>query len=934
MSMQRAVLSIGFSAVVIMGITASSARDKEADKDFTKAIAEAAVKLSGSSIKAIGKTSDIEFPKPEGSATEQHEALAAALIGYKRERALQEGMLDQDRATAEFLMDSSAAIAVYSGVGAVPALIVRGAVQVGTDMYFDNAAKQMNKELEGYLASKKPELIKIGGVKYEQLRAKSPAEIGKALNNSTKIFNELEGMFPDDPAGKQMAKDLVIEGIRNTSLATLDLVAKDSKRIDKVQGRLEKLTRSYAKFTVETTKTLKAHEEALASLGGAVNELKTSVVNLDTRMKAQERDQGIIADFVFDRMPAEMKVQSLEAGFLGERFSCADATVECEAAKLKTDLLARFKAEAKVDKFKAGFQTTVAGLANAATIASNLGIDVPGLDDAAKVGSVAFDAFSNFAAGNYLGAAAAVTGLFATRADPEQARFDALRGYLDRQFARINAQLEVIISNQQKLMDAIVQLSEQMQRQYDALEERLAKIEFELKRVSDTARMTAWSAWAPCHAVYLRVATEASLFDFSAGDFQSMNGIYALAQAEGNSIRSCRDQTRNAGSSMAAQQIFGSFFDVRNAVDYYKPDLIPAESASGKYHPKSALEAFLTGVHTPTVDILSEFLERRKVPWSYALQLMALPAPTVKETDDRVVKIPDKKEPCGSNGYVLERLQRSVCFSADGPENAANRILSTAMLADTALIISDWILVNARGADILDQTNNQFIPPSEVLKSSGRLSGAGAQMTRDALTIVDAAMTTYSVLYGDVTARAVVDILNEGPGKNDAEENLRVQRIERARSLLASNGYLAANVATLLLHDRWNVLDQDGKKSPPSRHAYRAALDYALSSKVNPTWLLEGLFSGSMEFVAEHDTQRVLVTLVGTGDKRVQVPLRGVEAFIEGQLVFPPRMISLLRRRAQLVDRVIDYTIFTKLPLNQRETLALLIGRSARNLGK
>jgi len=510
-----------------------------AGDDLGKSLAEASLKLGGSGVKSLVRSLDTDFPRPAGPPIAQREALEATLRQYQADRAIKEGSLQFQRAAVDFALDASVIVAQATGAAAVPTLIVKGTVQIATDMYFDGAQRQLSQELEGYLASKKSQLIDIGGVSYSQLQTKSPTEIKAALEQSTTVFADLETMFPSDPAGKQMAKDLLVDGIKNTVMAVLDKVEKNTARLDGVDARLSNLTKSFARFSAGTVAALDAHEQALKSLNITVQEMQSSVTSLDKRLKAQERDQGVIADFVFDRMPASTKVQSLEAGFMKERFACADGSNQCEGAKLKADMLVRFKAEEKLQIAIVGFEQTVGGLANVATIASNFGISIPGIDEAVNVGGVAVKAFSAFASGNYLGAAAAVSGLFGKRVDPQQARFDALRSYLDQQFQQMNAKIDAVLVNQQKLMDAIVMLSDQMTRQTDALEEHLAIIDFELKRVSDTARISAWSAWASCYSVFKHVTVDNSAsVDYDGSDFQSMRGVYAAAQSRGRQAKS------------------------------------------------------------------------------------------------------------------------------------------------------------------------------------------------------------------------------------------------------------------------------------------------------------------------------------------------------------------------------------------------------------
>jgi hypothetical protein len=201
---------------------------------------------------------------------------------------------------------------------------------------------------------------------------------------------------------------------------------------------------------------------ALLALSRNLGDLQEAVDSIDGRLNTQERNSTFVVDFVFDRMDPAAKSSVLQAGFMAERFVCPKGNENCGGPEPKAELIKRYDAEARIQRSVSAVKGTVAELNNVATIASNIGLNIPGLGEAVQYGNVAADGFQSFAAGNYLGAIAAVSGVFKKRVDPEAQPFQLLMNYLTQQFEQINKKLDAILQNQQKMMEALNKLSEQM----------------------------------------------------------------------------------------------------------------------------------------------------------------------------------------------------------------------------------------------------------------------------------------------------------------------------------------------------------------------------------------------------------------------------------------------------------------------------------------
>jgi hypothetical protein len=651
-------------------------------------------------------------------------------------------------------------------------------------------------------------------------------------------------------------------------------------------------------------------------------------------MRNVERDQTIIADFVFDRMSPAAKAASLEGGLFAERFACPDGSTNCDAARLRTDLIARFEAEARIQGIAAELRAGVNTLGNVATLATNLGLNIPELDQAMNVGTVAVAAFEQFASGNYLGAAVAVTGLLRPRVDPDTQRHQILMNYLGQQFNQINAKLDQILQNQQKLLEAMGQLSRQMASYYEALDERLARMEFELRRVADIAAGQARAPWASCYALYEHVIYNEVQFGVRArGDFARVNDIWSVAQNMGVPARTCIELALTRPVTLSNTQWFGNFLSASTAAVYTPPTLPPADTA--RYHTRGQLEAFTTDVFAPTRRLTEQRNTAVGLTWAQVLPLLAAPPPTLTDARTRTAALvtASSTPPCELGGAVgAGRLRRLLCSSPSGPVAAASQLLSEPLVADHAVELSEWLLTAARLADTYDQASGRFLPPGELIERAAQLSGLGQQsagraIVADTQMMLDVVTASYTLLYGEMAARQALVALGAPILPDANQESARQAELTAIRRLLQQNSYLAANAAMVRLHEKHETIIGN---SPASPLAYRAALEFArTASGVDRFLMLRGLF-GDLAFEYDADRQfPVLVLAAGaTPAERVLVPLPSAEAFARGHLSYPPRMIALLRQGERIAERLYDYDLLARRTAAERPLIAGLIVRA------
>lgn len=571
----------------------ASADDEARLAQARKEWATATLKLGLGLTQAAIAGSKTGFPPSDQPVSAQKQALITVLAGYQRARAEAQGHSQAMRAVSDFAVNGTVAVMAATGVGAVPAAVVKASGQMAADMWVGKFESELQAGVDAMLAKQKGQLLNVAGVSYEQLQGMPAAEIKAKLEQSTTVFADMQQLMASNPNGIEMAKDLLVQGVVNTQRATLEQLQLNVEELATVEMNLGGLANAFVAFRDDTAERLDLHATAIGELQGAVGELQVSMTSVEARLRVQERDGAVVADFVFAQMDPRTKATALQAGFLGERFECTGGATDCEQAQIKADLIARFEAEAKVQERVAALGRTVQGLADVSKLAANLGIDVPGLGEAAGIGNVAFTAFSQYASGNVLGAITTASSVFAKRTDPDQARFEAMMKYLRQELEQINQKLKKILENQQKLMDAVVALSEQVARQYRALDERLARMEFELDRVSETVRTDMWKDLRTCFVVHNEVQNRRQELGIDAfGNFPSIASIRKITGSKAGEIKQCKLNASAAVGSLAAANYFGNFLDANLAVNF-SPETTPTVPGGEEYHTKKELQWYI-----------------------------------------------------------------------------------------------------------------------------------------------------------------------------------------------------------------------------------------------------------------------------------------------------------------------------------------------------
>jgi hypothetical protein len=915
-----AAMVLGSTHALAQVAPADAARNDAARKDAVTA----GLALGIGMFRAAQAGLSTDWPPGVRTTSEQVDALKKTLADYQTKKAEYQGHILAMRAVSDFAVNGTAIVVASTGVGLVPAMIVKAGGQMAADAWVGDFERNIGKALDATLAAKKNQLLNVAGVKYEDLQRLPPAQLKDRLERSTKVFDDMKQLMAGDAAGLNMAKDLLVQGIINTQRVALQRMKTTEAEASAARSEVGRLARNFTAFRKHTLDRLEDHRLAVDGLQTSVGNLQKSVTVVEGRLAVQERNGAIVADFVFSQMPPKAKQEAVAGGLLDRQLNCSDKQ-PCEK---RQELIERFAGEARVQERIEILGKTASALTDVSKITKNLNLDVKGLDEAVNVANVVVGAYAQFATGNVLGAIASASSLFGKPApDPAQVRHEQMMRFLKQEFSQINEKLDKIIVGQQKLMDAVVALSEQMRKQHQTLLAQLARMEFELNRVSSTVRMTLWGQLASCFGVYEKYRDKYiradrsdpstnSLGDF--GDFTSIDQIRELAASTNISAIDCLREVQKLPVLNGGAEWFGNFLSAHNAVK------LPTGATGGlPGSEKSKLEQFIDGTHAPALRLLHGSVEKQNWSWAMAFAQLSQPAGRVSDTRRRG-STGERTVPCGANGFLLARVQPMLCGGTPSTteHQKAYTLLAVPVVDDFAIDFGQWMLVVSRIADITNQLDGGKTMDASELRDAiraGQPFETGRDMIGKAQRMTDYSIAAASLLSGDIMARAVLHaLISEVQG-----DPARVARANDARSLLKGNGYLANNVVMLLLHD--SISERPGAPSPML--AYRVALDFAATRSDAATRFgpLEELFGLAKPLVFEVDLKTKRPSLRLTPDVLVALP--GPHELNEGRMVYPPRMLELLQMQERLVERQLDYDFVRTIPQASRYDVLAHISR-------
>jgi hypothetical protein len=750
------------------------------------------------------------------------------------------------------------------------------------------------------------------------LRGLGPNEIRNRLQQGSKTFNALEKSVKD-PQLKEMSRELLISTLVNTSQATLDEVARQGARIGDLDGRVQKLHQAHTKLADFTIQSLDRQQQSINALSQGMQRLDNAVAAVDERLQTQERNMDFVQGFVFSKMSPAEKAAALRSGYMGQRFSCPAGQTSCEQNALKQSLIEQFEAEAFIEKTVQQAGAIVRDANSLLQISNDLGIRAGPIANAVQYGTLAFNAFSAAASGNYLGAVASLTGAFGRKKpDPQMA-------YMKAQFEQINRKLDQILENQRKLSEQITALSGRLDAHMERLNERFDNVEFHLAQIRQLQAMQLNLPWLACQQLYNSTRdparNEIYKFDHASSTFRTTELASAFGRDHSSALNQCTGAISLQPGTFALSGWFGNFLNSSTRIDATDADL---------------RKVFAN--REDTWSVVSDYLSRRSIPAWQAFRLYSAPAATIEQTRRRLLTIPQGNV-CDLTGGPLanDRLGGMLCEHTPGEQSDASRtastILSTPMVGSHAIAVAGWILVEQALVDVHQVRSSGALVSSLDLIRAPTLApiSKGEQHVERALVTLDAAVANESMLSGDITVDAVVEALRLPASDDASAEKRRQETLERIRRMLLQQPALARNVGMVFLRERLGIYVNGSRTAAkPRAEAYETALRMAEEATGgNQFALFETLFGPGLEYRRSERQKTYLVLMPGSSTlDQVVVPMPEPTTLAEGRLQYPHLIEELAAARDHVGVRYMDYNSTRKLSVAHRRAVTASLARA------
>ena len=788
--------------------------------------------------------------------------------------------------------------------------------------------EEVERKALAYMA--KHEGALVGDLGTGDLDGKTIEEVAKVFKSVDAPEEDLNDRFPGkaNEDAKNLARDVMAESLKNLGFQALKEARENREDLEQLSTEFSEFVENADKFRNVVNKTLTQHAKRLDDVEVAVESLNERMEVVNNRLSTHDKELNVLSDFMFTQMSAGQKVEALNGGMFSRRFQCSDgmSPSACEKrVETKSELIELYQAEAKVEQTVNAVAVFAKDINSVATIASNLGFESEFLNEAAGYASVASNAVSAFASGNYLGAIASVTGIFGGRKKSAEA---IQMEFLKKQFEQVNKKLDAILDNQQKILDGLQSLSKQMDEHHRLLNERLDIVDFELKRISDASVLQLREGWIGCHKLYAEARKNSGSYDFNPNkvDFNSIEGVFKLRSDNSGAAPDCINYATDSFSSLFAKDFFGNFLSLRFTLDEESGADIYDISAiklvdKNKYYSGSDLQNFLKNLYQPTHRILdfSQATYTDHAPfvgygWGNIYHELINPAGTVLAKRELV------KDPCEA-GTGSDLICEQLIFgdSIQQPHYNSKSRLSVPAYYTMAMAISEWMLVVSRISDIKNTETDGitfFNNKTDLIENGLMNSNQSIQLLEGSEQALNYAIASKAILYGLPTAEAIHNILSHPDFENEQYKAV----YEDVISVLEQNQYLRYNVMMYSLHERlvhkkYKLAENVYSTRP---HTYRFAVNMINDDPIHEVLPLENMFhqDGEEDFFElkyNDDLSWPEFCVKDFSEDSVDpicVPVAPSDKFSSGDLIYPDKVHSMLEQRDKIRNRVYEYSAF------------------------
>lgn len=793
-----------------------------------------------------------------------------------------------------------------------------------------------------FMLSKEKEIIAVTGKPIENLIGAEEKKLEKVFDQvdifNTELDQRTDGLGKKvKDKTKDLANKIMIETLKNVDRQIFKQLKEQNSRIDNVQDRFVKLVETTDKFMTTTTERLETHSKLLTELDKSVKKLSNDVGKVNATLKEHGKSIAFLSDFAFSKMSASEKAEALKNGMFSEKFICNPKNEECnskEKSEAKKNLIAQYESEAKVQKITNKVLKYSRDIGNLASIATDLGINIPVLNDAAKFSSAVSNAIvafydPNYLGANYLGAVASVTSLFSKRSDPAAERQKQLMSFLAQHFEVLNGKLDAIIKNQEKIQKSIQDLANQSYEQYVALDERLAYLTFETQIASEGIKIVMREKWQDCYAVYNRAAKDNRSdkryrLNRDNNDFVNIDGAFLFIKNAGYLIKECIQHADTQLRSLSNITTFGNFLSLKFALEQITTKDLNLES-SKKYYKASDVEVFLRTVHLETLQLintspgfladnwLSVFIESA-YPDLYLSNQRLSNLENQCATDRIGLSIKNLICETDNEGRVAPRI------TIDKYPNYAAQLLQEP--ADIGLMedLSNWLLLASRLEDLSVNDGfyfDKFAFLSDMSKDSN-IRPRGIALLEEVEQVLEYAIASRAVVY----SKPILDAADAALRSTDLE------RYKRAFSLLKSNPYLLHNLATKTLYEGFQHAKLNNQERLlPWTHRFATAV--IAEDPNHDTEPFASLFKSESFYLIKYSKEKswpeFCVKAPEGNPDMVCTSVPGPDALLTGKLELPPSIYRLVAKRHQIRQRLFQYDSLQDLRDDQIESLTAVL---------
>lgn len=912
--MNRIVRPASVIAALLASAATAVAQPIPADK-----AAAAAAKVGITAVRLWSEHESVKIAPSTLPPDARAEAVERALLRYEstvNSYSAARSAMDANK----HIINGAVAMAVFAAPpAAVPLILLGAASAVAHDKASEMISEMGADQGRRHLADIRSEFQKLAGVEtYLELVA-DEKKMRETLAKHGQLLGDVEARAEagNDPELKDLAIDLLVTTAKSTAEAALIGLANTNAAL----GEFVQAARASDK---EVRESLDGLEKDVISMREDIVALTDSVDRLDKEMQTLGANQAIVADFVFSGLSPGEKVRAIRAGMMDARIVCPAEAPACDRAQIRTAMIERFETEATAQRRAETAGKIVQGIGNVRTIAGNLGIQLGDGDKVLAAGAAAGEAYVRFMATDYLGAIASVTSVFGNRPDPDASRHAAMMAYLEQQFAAVNKKLDQIQENQQKIFEAVVDVSRQLNEVYARLDDRIGDVGYELMVVSENVKVLIWDKWKPCWSVYsdaLAGAAGERLVDRTTLGIVSLDAAGKLMDMRSDAASICIATATDDLKSLSAPGAFGNFLDIDRMIEADMP--VGAMSPEEIKTTTKLTKRHKEWVVRPTTSVVRTWADRRGLSRATALAALsthALSLESLQALDDRLKE--EWRFDCERTTHPdSEPIRALVCI--DGSEAViSDALLGYAISEDALLRLSDWLRVAAQ-VDALRFVAGRPVD-WESLAAAQRSDRSAAVLKRLADTL-HLAMTGVNRNYGGLTALAIAD-------------ELAVGTLHPACAQAASrsaNPYLAENLAIILLRRVAAEIPAVGERTPPFETVYAGQLHHALSDRPDRFGPLYALFGRSYEFLQTSDGALVMrvpivakegVDAPGAGcpvadtpPEYLELPMPMPARLARGEFVLPPTFERLRASRDALVD------MYLSMEFGREEVLAQAI---------